>query len=187
MAPADPAAPILVLSGTHRPDSNALKLARLLLAAYRELGRAAELLSLTELPPEAFLPAVYAAKPAAVVALQERVLRAAGLHLVTPEYNGSFPGVLKHFIDLLKFPESFERKPVAFVGEAAGLWGGLRAVEQLQMIFGYRNALMLPERVFIAQVHKKLDPAGALLDPEIGQRLRQQVQAFAAFVQRLRD
>ena len=54
---------------------------------------------------------------------QQRVLDAAGLHIITPEYNGSFPGVLKYFIDMLKFPESFVEKPVAFTGEAAGLWG----------------------------------------------------------------
>ena len=79
-----------------------------------------------------------------MVAIQNRVLDAAGLHVVTPEYNGSFPGVLKYFIDMLKFPESFDRKPVAFLGEAAGTWGGLRSVEQLQMIFGYRNATSSP-------------------------------------------
>jgi len=58
------------------------------------------------------------------------VLMAAGLHVVLPEYNGSYPGVLKYFIDMLKFPESFENKPAAFVGVANGQWGALRAVEQ---------------------------------------------------------
>jgi chromate reductase len=179
-------APILVVSGTHRPDSNALKIARIVLGLYHAQDTPAELLSLTELPPEAFLPSVYAHKPPAVVAIQERVLAAAGLHVVTPEYNGSFPGVLKHFIDLLKFPESFERKPVAFVGEAAGIWGGLRAVEQLQAIFGYRNAVCLPERVFIPEVHKKLNPAGGLDDAGLVARLGKQAQAFCEFVARLR-
>ena len=40
------------------------------------------------------------------------VLQAEGLIVVTPEYNGSLPGVLKYFIDMLKFPESFEQRPV---------------------------------------------------------------------------
>jgi chromate reductase, NAD(P)H dehydrogenase (quinone) len=32
---------------------------------------------------------------------------------------------------MLKFPETFEKRPVCFVGVAAGIWGALRPVEQL--------------------------------------------------------
>ncbi|HEV8608144.1 MAG TPA: NAD(P)H-dependent oxidoreductase, partial [Tepidisphaeraceae bacterium] len=105
-----------------------------------------------------------------------------GLHVITPEYNGSFPGVLKYFIDMLKFPESFDRKPVAFVGEAAGVWGGLRAVEQLQMIFGYRNAHSYPDRVFIPAVKDKFDAAGNFTDTAINDRLRKQAIGFDCFI-----
>ena len=49
---------------------------------------------------------------------------------------------------MLKFPESFEKRPVCFTGLGAGIWGALRPVEQLQAIFGYRNAYLFPERVF---------------------------------------
>ena len=120
-----------------------------------------------------------------MVDLQNRVLAAAGLHVVTPEYNGSFPGVLKYFIDLLKYPDSFEHKPVAYVGEASGTWGGLRAVEQLQMVFGYRHAHSYPVRVFIPTVHKLFDPTGHLTDPEIDRRLSDQSRGFAQYITRL--
>ena len=174
--------PILILSGTNRPGSNALKLARIIQGHYQHAEVAAEVFSMAEMPPEAFLPESYATKPDAFLAIQQRVLDAPGLHVVTPEYNGSFPGVLKHFIDLLKFPESFDRKPVAFVGEAAGAWGAMRAVEQLQMVFGYRNAHTFPERVFIPKVHEQFDPAGRLKDPALDQRLAKQAREFAAFI-----
>jgi len=173
--------PILVISGTNRPNANALKLARVITARYQERNIAAELLSLTELPREIFDGSAYASKPPGMVALQQRVLDAIGLHVITPEYNGSFPGVLKYFIDMLKFPESFERKPVAFVGEAAGLWGALRSVEQLQMVFGYRNAFVYPDRVFIPSVTSKFDADGNLLDEAIAQRLSRQLIGFAHF------
>ncbi len=177
--------PILVISGTNRPGSNALKVAQVVMGHYRELKIPAELLSLTELPSEVFDGTAYATKPPAMVRIQQRVLDAQGLHVVTPEYNGSFPGILKYFIDMLKFPESFDRKPVAFVGEAGGIWGGLRPVEQLQLIFGYRNAFIYPERVFIAGVKEKFDQAGKLLDAAIDQRLARQAAAFATFAQTL--
>lgn len=176
--------PILIVSGTFRPGSNALRVANSLLGHYRAAGAAAEVYSLGDLPASAFVPEVYATKPPEVVAVQARVLAARGLHLVTPEYNGSFPGVLKHFIDLLKFPESFEGKPVAFTGEAAGLWGGLRAVEQLQQIFAYRNAVQFPDRVFIPGVMQKFAADGTLTDADINARLAKQAAGFAAFADR---
>lgn len=173
---------ILIISGTNRPDSNGMKVARITLGHYQSAGIPAELFSLAELPAEVFHPSAYAAKPPAFLAIQQRVLSAAGLHIITPEYNGSFPGVLKYFIDMLKFPESFDRKPVAFVGEAAGTWGALRAVEQLQMIFAYRNAHLFPERVFIPGIREKLDSDGRLTDTAIDARLGKQAREFARFI-----
>jgi len=108
--------PILIISGTNRPNSNALRIAQVLAANYQRLGVPHAVFSLAELPKEIFDGSAYANKPPAMVALQQRVLEAIGLHIITPEYNGSFPGVLKYFIDMLKFPESFEHKPVAFIG-----------------------------------------------------------------------
>lgn len=179
--------PILIISGTNRPDSNALKVSKVILSHYEAARAKAEIFSLAEMPREVFDPASYATKPPAMLAIQQRVLDAQGLHIVTPEYNGSFPGVLKYFIDMLKFPESFERKPVAFTGEAAGIWGGLRSVEQLQMIFGYRNAYLFPDRAFIPGINGKLDAQGRISDPAIDKRLADQAAGFAKFASRLSD
>jgi chromate reductase len=173
--------PILVISGTNRPGSGTAKVARAVAGHYRRLGVPADLYDLTEMPPELFSPASYAAKPPAFVAVQDRVVAAAGLHVVTPEYNGSFPGALKYFIDMLKFPESFDRKPVAFVGVSAGAWGGLRPVEQLQMVFAYRNAHVYPERVFIAGSGGKLTGDGAVSDAALDERIGKQAEGFARF------
>ncbi len=173
--------PILIISGTNRPNANALLVARLLEGYYKSAGIQVDVLSLADLPKEVFDGAAYATKPAGMLAIQQRVLDAEGLHVVTPEYNGSFPGVLKYFIDMLKFPESFEAKPVAFTGEAAGAWGALRAVEQLQMIFGYRNAHLYPDRVFIPGIGQKFDAAGDFIDPSINERLKKQATGFAAY------
>ena len=177
--------PILIIAGTNRPNSYALRIAHQILAHYSAAGVEASILSLTELPREVFDGGAYAAKPPAMLEIQQRVLDALGLHIVTPEYNGSFPGVLKYFIDMLKFPESFEHKPVAFTGEAAGVWGALRSVEQLQMIFGYRNAHVYPNRVFIPGIGSRFTAEGQFNDAEIDARLSSQAQGFARFASRL--
>ena len=110
-----------------------------------------KLLDLAHLPPEIFSPASYAEKPAAFKKFTDAILAADGVVIVTPEYNGSVPGILKYFIDMLPFPESFEQRPVCFVGLAAGIWGALRPVEQLQAIFRLSQCLHFSRTRFHAR------------------------------------
>ena len=177
---------IALIAGTNRPESNTRKVVALLEGIYADLKLPVRVLDLADLPAEIFFPTSYATKPGAFLPFSETILQSSGLHLVTPEYNGSFPGVLKYFIDMLKFPESFQHRPVCFVGLSAGAWGGLRPVEQLQHIFGYRNACIFPDRVFLPEVGDQLDDRGQLKDPEIHERLRKQIIGFVDFVQRLK-
>lgn len=177
---------IVIVSGTNRPGSNTCKVTTHVEALYQSLGVNTHRLDLAELPPEIFSPTSYAEKPAAFKTFTDPILAADGLVIVTPEYNGSLPGILKYFIDMLPFPESFEQRPVCFVGLAAGIWGALRPVEQLQAIFGYRNAYVFPERVFIPGVGKVLDPAGRLTSPDLEKRLANQAAGFVSFVEKLR-
>src|SRR5438445_12163875 len=169
---------LTMIVGTNRPNSNTRKVARHVEEIYRELKAPLNVLDLAELPPEIFNPSSYAEKPASFARFAEGVLASTGLIVVTPEYNGSVPGVLKYFIDMLKFPESFEQRPVCFVGLSGGMWGALRPVEQLQMIFGYRNAFLYLERVFMPNIGDLLDPQGAFTDPDILKRLQQQAARF---------
>jgi NAD(P)H-dependent FMN reductase len=176
---------IAIISGTNRPGSNTRKVAMCIDAIYKKLGVKTQLLDLSDLPPEIFSPSAYDAKPAAFKKFSDAILAADGLVIVTPEYNGGFPGVLKYFIDMLPFPESFEHRPVCFVGLAAGIWGALRPVEQLQAIFGYRNGHIFPERVFMPGIGKLLNEAGQFTNPEMELRLRKQAEGFVSFVESL--
>lgn len=178
---------ITLVVGTNRPGSNTRKVARHIEEIYAELKVPLRVLDLAQLPPEIFSPGSYAEKPKSFQPFADAILQSTGLHVVTPEYNGSFPGVLKYFIDMLKFPESFERRPACFTGVAAGIWGALRPVEQLQQIFGYRNAHIFPERVFLPGIGNLLDDNGWLKSPELRERLRQQAVGFVEFVERLQQ
>jgi NAD(P)H-dependent FMN reductase len=178
---------ISLIVGTNRPGSNTRKVARLVEEIYAGLKVPLRVLDLAELPPEIFPPGSYAEKPESFQPFADAVLQSDGLHVVTPEYNGSIPGILKYFIDMLKFPESFERRPVCFTGLAAGIWGALRPVEQLQQIFGYRNAYLYPERVFLPQINNLLDASGRLKDAELLGRLKAQANGFIDFVERLKN
>ncbi len=177
---------IAVISGTNRPGSNSLRIATHLCGLVEGRGEEIHLIDLGRLPAELFTPGAYAAKPGAFAPFQETVLGADGIVTVVPEYNGSFPGVLKYFIDMLRFPESLYGIPAAFVGVAAGEWGALRAVEQMEMVFQYRHAHLFGRRVFIKGVGGVIDETGKITDGEILRRLDEQMAGFVDFCRRLR-
>lgn len=178
---------ITIVSGTNRPGANTRRVAGAIADAYETIGQSAKILDLADIPPSIFHPSSYAEKPVEFAPFTQTVLESDGLVIVSPEYNGGMPGVLKYFIDMLKFPESFENRPVCFVGLAAGMWGALRPIEQLQQIFGYRNAHIFPTRVFIPKVGEALDDAGRILDPALAGRIQDQASGFADFVRRLKN
>ena len=176
---------ITLLVGTNRPGSNSQKIALELDAMYKSLDIDVAMLELLNLPAELFQPGAYAEKPEAFKPFVEKILSAKGLHIVVPEYNGGFPGVLKYFIDMLPFPESFEGRAVAFTGVAAGMFGALRPVEQLQQIFSYRNGYLYPNRVFVPAVGSVLDDSGKLTDEKLNEQLLAQAEGFSKFVKQV--
>ncbi len=176
---------IVLISGTNRPANNTRHVAQMLETLLQKAGQEVFLVDLEQLPPDLFSPASYARKPAAFAPIQEAILNADGILTVVPEYNGSFPGALKYFIDLLQFPNSLAGKPAAFVGLAAGRWGGLRAVEQLEMVFQHRLAHLYGRRVFLPCISDLLDEHGDLTDAESSRRLGELVDGFVDFCRRL--
>ncbi|MCX7872682.1 MAG: NAD(P)H-dependent oxidoreductase [Verrucomicrobiae bacterium] len=173
---------IRIISGTNRDENNTSKIAHELLRVYRDLGADVEIIDLRKLPSEIFSGAAYQEKPKGWAEFQDKIDTADGLVVITPEYNGSFPGVLTYFIDMLEFPKSLQGKPCCFIGLSAGIWGGLRAVEHLQDIFIYRGALIFPKSVFIPNIYTCLDEKGNITCDEIIERLKNQALSFIDFV-----
>ena len=176
---------IILITGTNRKASKSSVMARCLSLIYDEMGIENKVLELNELPPETFSPDAYIVKPPKVLEFTQDILNASGLVVVTPEYNGSMSGALKLFIDLLPFPESFEGRPVCYIGLASGQFGALRPVEHLQQVFGYRNAYNFPKRVFIPAVHDFLDDEKGILDEDLATRLKEQARSFVEFCRNL--
>lgn len=175
---------IVVVCGTNREGALSRLLATEAAEAYRQRGCTVDLLDMNELPAEALLPTAYKEQTDSVKALVDRFLKSDGATFVVPEYNGSYPGVLKLFVDMLPYPEGFESRPCAFLGLAAGQFKGLRAVEHFQQVAGYRNAHLFPRRLFIGDSFKQFVD-GKLKDDELGQRLHGQAEGFIAFVKSL--
>lgn len=100
-----------IISSTDRPNSNAIKVSGYVRSLYEKEGVDAEVISLADFPLEEVVGGRYGKKLPAVEAFRKPILEADGLVFVIPEYNGSFPGILKMFIDYLPFPGAFEKCP----------------------------------------------------------------------------
>jgi len=174
----------VVIAGTDRPGNHTVKVARQVVSALQAEGAEVHLVELERLPAGVFGAASYAEKPAAIAPHQEAILATEGIVTVVPEYNGSFPGALKYFLDLLQFPESLVDKPAAFVGLSAGMWGGLRAVEQLAMVFQYRKAHIFGNRVFLSRIHERIDATDRLADEEGETRIAELARGFVPWSRR---
>lgn len=77
--------------------------------------------------------------------------------IVTPEYHHGYPAYLKLAIDSVRAP--WRAKPVAFVSYG-GQSGGLRAVEQLRLVFAELDAVSVRETVAFPHIRRYLDEAG---------------------------
>src|SRR5690606_26433299 len=83
-------------------------------------------------PLEVSLPRLEQKPSPAVLAYRERIDKADAFVVVTPEYNHGYPAPLRPVID--HADEEWYAKPVALVS-CGGISGGLRAVEQLRLVF----------------------------------------------------
>ncbi|OPC80381.1 NADPH-dependent FMN reductase [Embleya scabrispora] len=111
------------------------------------------------------LPDVWAplsGEPAAVVArVGARLAAADAFVVVTPEYNHSFPAGLKNMIDL--FRNEWQGKPVGFVSYG-GISGGLRAVEQLRLVFAEQHMVTTRDGLAFPMAWEKFDADGKPVD-----------------------
>ncbi|MAL18983.1 MAG: NADPH-dependent oxidoreductase [Balneola sp.] len=176
-----------IISSTDRPNSNALKVSKYVQSLYKERGVEAGVISLADFPLKEVIGGPYGKDLPAVEKFRRPIVEADGLIFVIPEYNGSYPGILKLFVDYLPFPQAFEKMPMAFIGESAGAFGALRSVEQFQMVANYRNALQFPERVFIPRVTDEFDEESGLKDEFKQKLLLSQIDNFIKFVEAVRQ
>ena len=125
--------------------------------------------------------------PATATALADAIRAADGVVFCTPAYNFSLPGALKNAIDWVsRMPDQpFAGKPVAIQTASPGPLGGARVQYELRKMMVYLDALALnkPE-VFVGSCATKFDETGALTDATTRDFVKQQLAAFAAFIDR---
>ena len=178
---------ILAIVGSLRKDSFNRQLA---LAAQAVVGERAvfTLLDFADVPlmnQDIEYPA-----PEAVRRVREAVLAADGLWFFTPEYNHSFPGVLKNLIDWLSRPVSetqrqvLSQKLTAISGASPGIGGTLIAQDQLVMLLSLLNVRVMNfPRLVVPNVKQQADAQGNLALTSSQPFLEKQADAFLKFLQ----
>jgi NAD(P)H-dependent FMN reductase len=163
-----PAVRVVAISGSLRPDSLTFFATRLALEAAAAAGARTELIDLREWPLP-FCDAREDALAAEVVRLRETIKAAQGLIIGSPEYHGSFSGVVKNALDLLSDDER-QGKMVGLVSVAGGA-SGMSALSHLRLVMRAVHAWVVPQQVMVPHAHRAFDRTGAALDAKIGERL----------------
>ena len=126
--------------------------------------------------------------PAPVQELKERIAGAAGLLLVTPEYNNSIPGVFKNAIDWLSRPPGdiarvFGNRPVALMGATPGPGGTLLAqTAWLQVLRTLGMRLWPGPRVLMSRAGKMFDETGRMTDEVLLKQVEEFMSGFSNFI-----
>ena len=126
--------------------------------------------------------------PDVVAALKDAVAAAAGLLLVTPEYNNSIPGVFKNAIDWMSRPAAdiarvFGGKKVALIGASPGGFGTILSQNAwLPVLRTLGTDLWTPGRLMVSRAGSVFAADGTLTEEKVREQLRAYLHGFAAFV-----
>ncbi len=162
---------IPIILGSTREGRKSPRVARFLEKKLRATGRVTpEILDLKELA----LPMLderlrfLAAPPESLVRFGASIAGADAVVIVSPEYNGSYPGVLKNAIDYLQ--AEYKRKPVGIVTVSGGNFGGLAALGQLRLVALAIGAYPLPNGFPVSKVGDSIAEDGTATDASYERR-----------------
>jgi NAD(P)H-dependent FMN reductase len=121
--------------------------------------------------------------PAPVQMLHDVVGAADGVVLFTPEYNSSFPAVMKNAIDWLsRPPRSFEGIPFTVVSATPGGRAGLGVRGHFVDIMTHLPVRLFGETLGIGRYADKLDENGEFTDDETDQEIAEFLGRYAEFI-----
>lgn len=107
---------------------------------------------------------------AKVLDFADRIRKADGVIIVTPEYNGSFPASLKNVIDLLK--EEWMGKPISLCTASSGAFAGSQVMVELVFPMWKLKAWVVPSSMQVPKVQEAFGEDGSILMDQEGWKRR---------------
>lgn len=171
-----------IVVGTNRQGAMSLEMAEYYRAKIEVFGHETVLLYLKDLPNDFAFSALYQnrGKNDVYNTFQMNIDSVQKLIFFAPEYNGSYPGVLKTFIDGLRYPDSLANKKVALVGLANGMLGNAVGLSHLNDVLSYMGAHVLGLRVKLGEISKHFD-GEKISNLTYESFINQQIETFLAF------
>jgi NAD(P)H-dependent FMN reductase len=163
----------LIISGTNRRDSFTLRVAEHYQTLLKKKNIEAPVLSLVGLD--------LLERNASVLQLEKKWLLPAEKYIfISPEYNGSIPGVLKCLIDVSDVKKVWKGKKALLTGVSKGRAGNLRGMDHLTGILHYVGTVVHPNKLPISIVDT-LFTEEDIAHPETSRVISQQLDEFIGF------
>lgn len=173
---------ITLISGTNRPESNSRAIVDLYASMLEKRNIAYQILDLADLPEDFTCSALYAnaGKNKQFNELSSMIAGSEKFVFVVPEYNSSFPGVLKAFIDGLEYPNTFRDKKGALLGISSGMQGSGLALSHLTDILNYLGMHTMAMKPKFAHIENNFD-GKQMTNKLYEELLEQHVEQFLNF------
>ena len=181
---------ITVISSTNRQDSMTLRMAMYYFEQIKnKTTEEVKLLDLATLPDDILHVNMYGSQgqsPRLQQIQEAYMIPADKFVFIIPEYNGSFPGVLKLFIDacsVYKMGETFKKgnKKALTTGVSSGRAGNLRGLVHFAGVLNYLNVAVLPNQLPVSGIENIMDAQGDISNPETIKVINQQIEDFLRF------
>jgi NAD(P)H-dependent FMN reductase len=172
---------INVLVGTNRENSFTSSVARYYHQTLQDIGIQSNLIEINDVPFHAIDEFLYKKGPNPFREYaHELFIHSPKLVIVSPEYNGSYPGILKLLLDACE-PPIFKGKKIALIGVASGRAGNLRGMDQLALVLNYLKMEVYSQKIPISGIYNLVDENRNLVDNNTQNVLKNHAQEFLNF------
>ncbi len=172
---------ITIISGTNRENSFTNKISLHYKSLLETKACKVQLFSLCDLPNNIAFTELYGKRsPEFETLIKKYIENAEAFIFVTPEYNGSVPGILKLFIDAIH-PGKWTDKSVCLTGVSSGRAGNICGMEHLGSILHYLKMHVYHNKLPISQIDKIYAGENTLTHEETVKNIEKQLEGFLKF------
>ena len=165
---------ITIIASTNRADSMTMRIANIYYDRLSTHTKDVHLLSLQN-------KEVWQRGESMLQIEQELLIPAQKFVFIMPEYNASFPGILKVMMDNSDIKKSWWYKKAALVGLSDGRAGNLRGVEHMTSILHYMKVHVLYNKVLLSRIKEEVNIDGTLAKQETIDLVNLQIDELLAF------
>ena len=170
-----------IICGTNRPESNTSKVLEYCVKTAENQGFDVDVLDLQKLPSTFLSEGIYGdPSDSFSQILEKKIVPASHIMFVVPEYNGSYPGILKLFLDTT-LPKLWAGKKAALIGLATGRSGNQRGLDHLTAVLHYLKMEVYSQKPLLSSIHQHLNEEGNMSNREYQGLIESQIKGFKAF------